>query len=803
LSLKPVREGRWADRLAVKSYHLTVRLPPFSFAVFDTETTGFVPRVHHVIEFASMRAEGGEVVDTYEQLLSVKEEIPPHVQVLTRIKPEAIAGMPTMDEKRTEIEAKLSGVDMLIGQNLGFDLGMMKGEGIDLTDRPWVDTSMLASLVFPEFRSFSLQYMSNTLKLNHTPAHRALGDVRATLELFSKIWERLLELNPEELAFAKDVMSRSSEGYKILFGALPESTSIKALWMQPRLRRDVHPTTGNLLLAPPIAGTVELREEGLHSDCLQDILNAAAKDSSAVRWIAVKNLESALKRIHIPESVTVLHPPQLLLNPEATQSLAAQETFTSDEALLNLKLTWFKPRTRNDVALHGNEKDLWNGKIACAATSPSYVQQFEAKTNVFLLDHRQLLSFLKDPAHAAHGALNGSTHVIVDDASMLEDTATKAYGHYASVDDLRAAAGQDTELMRFVDLLALLVERIRNNEDQYFITPADLRRTETVLLREYAGELLKRTDLPAKTIEQLKEVNALLEENLPMDHIVWLERRMDGALTLHAAPEYADKMLREFLYSKFPTTLLVPKSSGGKLPETVPADMPVQTETDAGFAPCPLTVSFPTEMNLTTFLKNPPAGKTIVLAGSKRVIEGAFVLHTEELEAKGVTLICQGMGGGQGRMESDFIAATAPAILMVTPFMYEGFDFPAGTADLLVLDTVPFDHPNQPVVARRRNHYKNAFSEYNMPRVEFRLFRLMRTFCRHRKENAEMMVFDRRLVEKDYGARLQRYMAQFAANAAPIVEAPPEQNRPARKTEPKPKKEPKTKSDGQMQLPLL
>lgn len=782
-----------------------MRLPPFSFAVFDTETTGFVPRVHHVIEFASMRAEGGVVTNTYEQLLSVKEEIPPHVQVLTRIKPEAIAGKPTMDEKRAEIEAKLIGVDMLVGQNLGFDLGMMKGEGVDLTDRPWVDTSMLASLVFPEFRSFSLQYMSNTLKLNHTPAHRALGDVRATLELFSKIWERLLELTPEELAYAKNVMGRSSEGYKILFGALPESTSSKATWMQPRLRKEVHSTSGNLLLTPPVAGTVMLHEEGLHCDCLQDIINAAAKDSSVVRWIAVKNLESSLKRIHIPEGATVIHPQQLLLNPEAAQSLASQETFSSDEALLTLKLTWFKPRTRHDVALHGNEKDIWNGKLACAAISEPYTEQFSKKTNVFILDHRQLLTFLADPTHAAHGALTPSAHIIVDDASMLEDTATKAYGHFASVDDLRAAAGQDTEIMRLVDLLALLLERIRNNEDQYFITPADLRRTETVLLREYADSLLARTDLPPKTVEQIKEVSALLQENLPMDHIVWMERRMDGALTLHAAPEYVDRMLRDSLYSKYPTTLLVPKASGGKLPETVPADMPVETESDSGFAPCPLTVSFPTEMNLTTFLKNPPPGKTIVLAGSKRVIEGAFVLHTEELEAKGVTLICQGMGGGQGRMESDFIAAEAPAILMVTPFMYEGFDFPLGTADQLVLDTVPFDHPNQPVVARRRNHYKNAFSEYNMPRVEFRLFRLMRTFCRHRRENAEMMVFDKRLVEKDYGARLQRYMAQFATNAPPIVEAPPEQNRPARKTDaaPKPKKEPKTKSDGQMQLPLL
>ena len=45
-----------------------------------------------------------------------------------------------------------------------------------------------------------------------------------------------------------------------------------------------------------------------------------------------------------------------------------------------------------------------------------------------------------------------------------------------AVDDLRAGAGTDELLVRFTDLLALFIERIRNAEDQYFVTPADLRR---------------------------------------------------------------------------------------------------------------------------------------------------------------------------------------------------------------------------------------------------------------------------------------------------------------------------------------
>jgi hypothetical protein len=261
------------------------------------------------------------------------------------------------------------------------------------------------------------------------------------------------------------------------------------------------------------------------------------------------------------------------------------------------------------------------------------------------------------------------------------------------------------------------------------------------------------------------------------------------------------------LYSKYATTLLVPKGSTA-FPEIVPQHAKTKTTSDAGFSPCPLTVLFPGDMSLTSFMQNPLPGKTIVLAGSKRVIEQMFILHTERLEEQGVTMICQGMSGGQNRMESEFIAAESPAMLVVTPFMYEGLDFPEGTADRLVLDSVPFDHPNHPVMSVRKNHYKSAFTEYSIPRVEYRLFRLMRTFCRHRKENAEMLVLDKRLFEKDYGSRLQRYMAQFGTSSRPIVEAPAQaitgtkKKTTAKKASAKKPSQPKTKADGQMQLPL-
>lgn len=742
-----------------------MKLPPFPFTVLDTETTGFVPKVHHVIEFASMTARNGEVVDSYEQLLNVKEDIPPHVQILTRIFPEAIAGKPSFAEKSEEIRSHIGEDTLLVGQNLGFDIGMIRGEGIDLSDRPWIDTSMLASVVFPEFRSYSLQYMSTTLKLNHEPAHRALGDVRATLELLGKIWERLLELSPAELSFAKDVMGRTHSGYTQLFDAIPESKSSGATWIKADVFGEIAASNKPVLLQKPEIGIVQLYEEGLHPDGLQEIINGALTDASSPTWIAVKNLETCLRRLHIPEGATVIHPAFLLLNPEAATALQSQTTLTSDEGLLCLKLEWFKPRTRNDVSLHGLEKDIWGGKLSCTEKSEAYTSQFSKQSTVYILDHRQLLAFLDDSTHAAHGALTANAHIVIDDASMLEDTATKAFGHYCSVDDLRAASTGNDTLTSLTDLLSIWVEKIRRGEDNHFITQNELELPETKGLQTQIGDILAHESLPEKTREQLLSLAALLEPTLLKTQMIWVECRINGSLFLNSAPENVDRVLDDCLYNKFATTLIVPRGCTNAIVEVVPPKRTVLSTIDDRRQACDVAVSFPTETSVASILKDPPAGKSVVLAGSKRMIEQLYVDFTQPLEEKNITLICQGLAGGQGRMESEFLASNTTTIWVLTPWMYEGTELPKGSVDRIYVESVPFDHPGQPVFSKRKDHFRNGFEDYAMPRVETRLFRLLRTFCRQRKDGGDMIVLDRRIQEKAYGKRLMKYLGQFVGGS--------------------------------------
>jgi len=763
-----------------------VKLPPLSFVVLDTETTGFIPRVNRVIEFAAVRVDNGKIVSEYEQLFSIPTEVPQTVQVLTRIRPEILEGKPSFEEMRDDISDVIDEGTLIIGQNVGFDIRMLRGEGLDLSDHPWIDTSMLASLVFPELASYSLGYVSNILKLKHEPVHRALGDVNATLELLSKCWGRLLELTPELSEVTKTIMEKSSPGYKLLFSALPEPKAKKQpKWLKVpslRLSAKVHVTPlAQTIFEKPEEDFISLVEEPLAPTTLQQLLDSAVADEKTVHWVAVKNLETALRRLTIPKGVRVLHPPENLLDLHSAIQLAGQESFTADEGSLALKLAWYEPETIRDMRVHGEERSVWNGKLTCTNVSDNYTKQFEDLPSVILLDHRQLLSFLADPSHRAHGALDERAHIIVDDASMLEDTASKALGWHCVLDAIRAGAEGNKELTSFTDVLQIWIEKAREGQDVHELHRALLETPEVSGLQDRLKEVLAGEVSPAIR-KQLEDLGNILDAEKLSQRVSWIEERQDGAQHMHSVPEFVNEALQKHLYSTFPTTLLIPKGSAETLTEIIPRFQKTTfkpgEETELDHIP----IAF-NEKDISAILKKPPGDRTVVLLPSRRLIEDYFISQTEKLEKKGITLICQNLSGGLERLQAEFTAAPTPCVWLLTPWTYEGVTLPPEMVDHLILQSLPFDHPKNFVFSKRSEHYQNSFIEYSLPRLEHRLFRILRTFCRHRTEGAGVTILDKRISEKKYGERVKSYLNSFARKKAQPKVKPKRKRKPKKTAE--------------------
>ena len=738
-----------------------MKLPPINLLVLDTETTGFVPKIHHVIEVAVVKIENGKRSKEVDQLICLPEgaEVPPVVEALTHISTEDLQGQPAFADVMPSLKKLLGKDTVVVGQNIGFDIGMLKGEGWDLSDCAWIDTSMLASLVFPELESYSLGFMSDVLKLNHTPKHRAMGDVNATIELLERCTERLLELPEKDLKIFIEIASRGPVGYAKFFDALPASKKkTRPKWISlSKHKHEPRETMKKVTLEAPKKGTIELIDQPFSPVCIADL----AAGLTGTQWLAVKNLDATLRRFVLPKTVTPLRPPEALLSDECKSSFLAQKEFSSDEVLLAMKLSLYEPETKADLPLHGGERQVWTGKLGATRESKEYVSLLKkAMSGPAILTHQELLGLFADP----DTALPKNLHVIIDDASMLEDTATNASAWNCYLPSIRAAATGDETLTRCVDLIELWAEKTRSGQDLRYLAPSDLDSRESNDLRRLLDTLVK-TKLPASVSTALNHLLLILNPQNLDGRLTFIESQMDGSKAVKSVHENIGEFLEETLYARASTTLLIPKKGVGNL-AAILALRSKTSQAKIDLADQNVTLDLPLNVTLDSILSS-PSGKQVIVVGSKRMIEDVYVKHAEELEEQGVALIAQGFSGGQGRMQAEFERAASPAFLVVTPWTYETLDLPAGTVSRLVLHTLPFDHPAHAIVSRRAGRYRDPFSDYIVPRVKNRLFRLTRTLVSHSSESPTLTVLDDRLRTKEYGKGIAEYLKSITIAAMP------------------------------------
>jgi hypothetical protein len=296
---------------------------------------------------------------------------------------------------------------------------------------------------------------------------------------------------------------------------------------------------------------------------------------------------------------------------------------------------------------------------------------------------------------------------------------------------------------------------MRNDMSLRYIAPSDLDSKDVLELKKVLEHVLTQPISHQASLSISDLLKILTKDNLD-GRFAWIESMQDGTKTIKSVPEDIGELLADRLYDFTSTTLLIPPSSEKTLATIVP-DRISASVASSSLPPPVFSLKMPVGISVETAL-HAPQGKTIVLVPSKRVIEDLFVRHTENLEEEGVTLLCQGFSGGAGRMQAEFLLASAPVVMVMTPWMYEGIDLEPEAVDRLVMQTMPFDHPSHPVVSRRAERCKSPFNEYSLPRLRHRLFRLLRTFSRHAKTGAVFEILDDRLRTKAYGKQVAEYL---------------------------------------------
>ena len=205
-------DGTWHAREHAK---LALPLIEATFTVIDLEMTGMEASRSGIIEIGAARVSGGRVVDEFQQLVNPGVRLPPFIVGLTGIDDEMLADAPGIAEVWPTFRA-FAGDTVLVAHNAAFDITCLNRTSVQMTGRP-LDNEQLCTLklarqLLPDLDKRGLDALAGYFGIVQADRHRALGDVRVTVEVLFRLLELLAERGVERLDQALEFQNRARDG---------------------------------------------------------------------------------------------------------------------------------------------------------------------------------------------------------------------------------------------------------------------------------------------------------------------------------------------------------------------------------------------------------------------------------------------------------------------------------------------------------------------------------------------------------------------------------------------------------------
>lgn len=159
------------------------------YTIIDIETTGSYRGGNKITEIAIIKFDGAKVIDEFSTLINPEMNIPIAITYLTGINNEMVAHAPKFYEIAKKI-IQMTEDCIFVAHNVFFDYNFIKHEFAELGyqfNREKLCTVRLARKFLAGYKSYSLGNICSDLNINIENRHRAMGDARATVELFKKI----------------------------------------------------------------------------------------------------------------------------------------------------------------------------------------------------------------------------------------------------------------------------------------------------------------------------------------------------------------------------------------------------------------------------------------------------------------------------------------------------------------------------------------------------------------------------------------------------------------------------------------
>lgn len=202
------------------------------YSIIDIETTGGSRDGNKITEIAIINLDGDDIVEEFSTLINPERNIPLNITYLTGITNQMVQDAPKFYEVAKKIVEMTEG-RIFVAHNVFFDYNFFKREFNDLGfqfRREKLCTVRLARKYLPGHDSYSLGKICSDLGIDIDGRHRALGDARATAELFQKILDKVEDKDLVESEAKQIVLPALLE--RDNFDRLPNKTGVYYFYNQ-------------------------------------------------------------------------------------------------------------------------------------------------------------------------------------------------------------------------------------------------------------------------------------------------------------------------------------------------------------------------------------------------------------------------------------------------------------------------------------------------------------------------------------------------------------------------------------------
>ncbi len=174
------------------------------FVILDIETTGLSRHMHKITEFSALKVNVDNntttfsTTDRYSTLINPQRRIPSFITSLTGITNNMVKDAPTFPDVSADIR-KFIANNVIIAHNTTFDYNFLnhnfKETETEELENSALCTCKLSRRLIPRLSSYKLENLCSHLRINNQQAHRAMSDVMATKDLFSRLYKHMKKRN--------------------------------------------------------------------------------------------------------------------------------------------------------------------------------------------------------------------------------------------------------------------------------------------------------------------------------------------------------------------------------------------------------------------------------------------------------------------------------------------------------------------------------------------------------------------------------------------------------------------------------